>query len=428
MQDQPSAPQPEHQHQHSMGAAAMPPAHHMPMHEAAAPVHGDYPSNPLLTAKNAVTTLWRNGGSVFGGIVAVEVLVAVVAGVAFVIALVAALIAILGNYLVNSGALEQFLIGFSGQASPDNLQSLESILRAGGAATVVAIISGAIAAFAIAYMQAIYLSYASFAVVQRQTAHFGQVMSLAFKRTGPLMVQVLIILAALVLVGALPFFFLPSDPTLTNIAITIGIVLYLLVAVVVAFGVGLRLSFAALAVVAEKMNPIKAFGYSWQLTKKRTWEILGAASVIGTVGTIVNLLFLFLSNATQSASGISLVIGILELIWGIALGVGGVAVVAERFNQARSVGQSHHKVNYTLNVGMFVLALIVSLIVSDITKAISPAAPAFNLPSSSQDTNSNVPSDQQLQQELQKYYQDSLQNQTPSTQPSTDNSGGYQLN
>lgn len=439
MEDMPSAPQPEHQHQH-MHEHVAPAEHVEPQHQempAAEPMHGDYPSSPITTAKNALTALWRNGGSVFGGIVAVEALVAIVTGLAFVIALLAALIALLGNYLVNSGALDAFISNMSPQASPETLQSFASILRAGTAASVVAIISGVIAAFGLAYMQAIYLSYVGFTVVKRQAAHFGQIMGLAFKRTGPLMVQVVIILAAVALLIALPFMLMPATPVNfdAGVASGLGLLAYFLVVLVVVIMVGLRLSFAPLAVVAEQMGPIKAFGYSWRLTKKRVWEILGVASLVGVAGTIASLVFLLLESLTQSATGLSLVFGILELVWGVALGVAGVAVIAERFNQANSAGQVHHKVNYTLNVAMFVLAIIVSLIASDIAKTVAPASPAYNLPSNFQNSNPSTPTEQQLQQELQKYYQDSqnMQNSAPSTNlpttdPGTSTGGGYQLN
>jgi len=417
MQETPSAPSPEHHNQHMQTEHIAPPApatHHHTAEQQAA-ITADYPSDAIQTTKIAFNTFWQNGKKAVGGIIAIQALMIIVTAILALVAISAAVVGTIGVMAnVNGGSINELFSGsLATQLPPQSAQALESFLTQSAANSGTVGLIGLIA-FVLAiglgtYTQAVVMSLVGSTVTENQKAHFGQVMSRAFKRTGPLFVQGILIILAVIVAVLIPTVLLASGPA----AAILAMLLYIAFAVVFVY-FAVRLALAPLIVVALGMGPVQSLKYSWAQTKHRFWEILGAVSVVAVFTTIIDIVFLYIHSSLKAAGGVDIVISLIEVAIVLFTNFITFAVLAERLNQFRHTDPSHqstHKINYLTNIGAFALAIFISIIASSIDQSLNPRTNLLNnsdlSPNSSQSTDSDpdVNTDE-LQKELEKYYQE----------------------
>ncbi len=415
-----SAPQPEHQHHNdSMPPAQEQPVMNQPEHAEHTASTMDYPSDPTKTFQEALKLFWHNGRSALGGVVAIQVLLAILTGVLGLIAIVGIIAAIFFSILKgNSSYADLLYSSLATQLPADTATMIDNLSNSVGVIIGIAIVAGVVAIGSGVLMQALSIALAGVAILDRQVAHFGQVMKLAFKRVGPLFVQGLlfvgILTAAVVLpLLAVPGIFNPAD-AMAAYSGGIGLILFYLVLLVFMIYAAIRLAFAPQAVVSLAMGPIQSLKYSWQLTKKRSVEVLGALGIASGVGALIDIVFLYIHSVTRSASGVDLLVSVVELVSILIVATISFAVLAQRLSQFRSTVGHPHKVNYFFNIAMFVVAIVLSSVSNSIEKSLSPAPLDLNQYYNSQNA---LPNDSSLQDELNQYYQDS-QNMQDSTDPS----------
>lgn len=341
----------------------------LPAHQA---VHGDYSSNPIDTTKEAWKAFWQNGKQSFVAVVAIDTLLAFVGGITLAIGLIAAVFALVFT-AINGGntTLVESYTGLISYMPADVAEILNGLMHATTGLWIIALASLAIGLFACSFLAANLITYANMSVVQRQVVHIGEIMSAAFKRTAPLMGYALLIFAAVIVATVIVSILLsgiPSD-SFMFIAFPLVIVLAIFSAII-----AIRLTFASYMVVAEKLGPVQAIKQSWQLTRKRSWEIIGIISLIGVASLVIELVFIGLSAATNNSTGLSLSVSVVELLVNIATSLVAVAVIAQFYSQVKNAAASGvaHKVNYGLNIGMFGLLIIAALIGSGIQNALAP--------------------------------------------------------
>lgn len=416
MQDAASAPNQEHQHTQPATPEHMAAAPPQPMHEPVAAehtAHSDYDSDPIKTARSGLATFWQNGRHALSATVAVQLLLAILTAVLAVIAILALIIAaITGLAGTNANYADLIMLNVVSQLPSEASQAISTLSAASGVTSAIALVAGLLALGLGTYMQASVLALGGLTVAERQSVQFGQVMKLALKRTGALFVLALICAVAVAAVFIVPLLFVSSSAASTPssaFGAFGGLMLFYLVALVALIYVGIRLSFAPLAVVALSMGPIQAIKYTWHVSRKRWWEILGVASIVSILSTVVGIVFVLLHNSLTAAPGADLIVSLLEIVAFLVFNVLGMAILAERLYQYRMAGenQATHKVNYMLNIGMFVLAIAASSIAGGMENSlINKNTNPYGLPGNSIYQNDLNNSDS-LQQELDQYYQDS---------------------
>jgi hypothetical protein len=425
-----SAPQPEHQHTHN---GSMPPVApdqpvmHQPEHtgQQSQPVSSamDYPSDPTKTFREAVLLFWHNGKSALAGIVTIQVLLAILTGVLGVIALLAIVAAIFFSVIKGNSEYAQALYSaFTTQLPANSAQMIDSLSNSVGILIGIGIVAGAIAIASGVLMQALSIALAGVTILDRQVAHFGQVMKLAFKRVGPLFVQGLLFLGVVLVAFLVPLFAMPGllqpADAASAAASGLGLIAFYLVLLVVVVYAAIRLAFAPQAVVSLAMGPIQSIKYSWQLTRKRFVEVLGALGIASAVGTLLDIVFIYIHSATRSTLGVDLLVSLAEIAVILIVATVSFAVIAQRLSQFRSTVGQPHKVNYFFNIAVFVVAMVISSTANSIQKSMEPTPipTDFNQYYNSQTT---TPDSSSLQDELNQYYQDS-QNMQDSTDPYAD--------
>ncbi len=430
----PSAPQPEHQHSHNGSmppVAPEQPVMHQPEHAGhqSQPMASamDYPSDPVKTFREAALLFWHNGKSALAGIVTIQVLLAILTGVLGVIALIAIIAAIFFSVLKgNSGYSQAVYSALAAQIPADSAQMIEGLSNSIGILVGIGIVAGAIAIASGVLMQSLSIALAGVTILDRQVAHFGNTMKLAFKRIGPLFVQGLIFIGVVVAAFLIPLFFvMPGLVNATDAASAyaggIGLIVFYIALLVVIIYAAMRLAFAPQAVVSLAMGPVQSIKYSWQLTRKRAVEVLGAIGIASAVGTLVDIVFIYIHSATRSTLGADLLVSLVEIAVGLIVATVTLAVIAQRLSQFRSTVGQPHKVNYFFNIAVFVVAMVISSTANSIEKSMQPAPLDLNQYYNSQNT---TPDSSSLQDELNQYYQDS-QNMQNSTDPSDPNYDPY---
>jgi hypothetical protein len=196
----------------------------------------------------------------------------------------------------------------------------------------------------------------------------------------------------------------------------IGLVLFYLALLVVLIYVAIRIAFAPQAVVSLAMGPVQSIKYSWQLTRKRAVEVLGALGIGSAVAALLDIVFLYIHSATRSSTGLDLLVSLAELATVLVVATISFVVLAQRLSQFRSTVGHPHKVNYLINIAIFVVAIVLSSVSNSIEKSLTPTPLDLNQYYNSQTT----PDDSSLQDELNQYYQDSQNMQDDSTNPYAD--------
>lgn len=398
MHDMPSAPvpaqEPPHSQQPNHMAGSPPQTEHQP-HSAEHAQHSDYPSSPIETTKQALKRFWQNGKNAFAGILVVQSLVGILGLIGTAIAWVAIVLSLIGVLFSSNETLIN-LVATRSNADPGSLAAGMQILV--GAGVIVALVAGLIGSLLLSYATVLAATYASVTVLDNQRAQFGQVLAMAFKRTGAMFAQMLIYWAILLAAGLLMMILFAISP----FSIFVVAPAFLIFILILTF----RVALAQIALAGLKMGPVQSIKYSWQLTKGRTTEIMGIMGIILFVSAVTSVVFTILHVVSGAVPFIAGLFYFLELVVGMALSIVISAQFALRLEQMRSATHGH-KVNVGQNVGIFAGAIVAIILAGVISNALMPPSTTSN------DWLEQLQQDQQYEDTLNdsQYYNDELQQQ-----------------
>lgn len=339
----------------------------------AEPMH-DYPSDPLAIVKQAWAQFWPNAKSSLAGMTAIQVglLIAVLicAGISVLAVLGAVFFA-----LAQSGnpTVRGTFNGLLSQLPPNVASSATALGAVSGVAIALATVTGVVAVLVGSLAQAVYFAYGHAVLRASQDSRIKQAMRLGLKRTGPLFIQSLLMLAVPVTLLVLPIVLLVQ----IGGGVLLILPIYIFMLIVALLIVALRLAFAPLALVLSNLGPIQSIKYSWRLTKGRLWEILGLVGLLSIISSVLTLPGLLLEAALPTADAAINIIGVVQFIAMTAVTVVSMAVVVYFFDRVRHTAENNipHKANYGINIAWLAAALVVGIIMGNIENATRPASP-----------------------------------------------------
>ncbi|HSE29755.1 MAG TPA: hypothetical protein VLA77_04190 [Candidatus Saccharimonadales bacterium] len=371
-----------------------------------------YESNPFKIVLPTLKTLWSNGKSSIWKILGIQVLVIVGVIAVGAIAIGAILVSAFGIFADFVGGAEKAAEALYTMA-PVPLDAANALIYAKPIAITLGLTCLAILTILVAFMQALQIAYVSKTIINNEKPGAKQVFGVAIRRMWPMLVQSLVVFAAVFLGVFLPlmiFAFLPDGVG------AVLIVLFVLAFIPGVFYLTGRFTMSPFPVVNSDMGPIAGLKHSWVISKGKVSEVWGAISVAMAVATVASftvsivyglLIGLNIALITMAAMIVSLFVSV-----GVSLGVS--SIIAKRYAQidhAHKAGLHGHNINWGANIGAIALAIAVSIAVSYLDSLVNPAP---NLENFSPSDSTSAPANADLDAELQDIYNniDKYQNQS----------------